>query len=95
MNFWIDLYLWLVGIFYGGYQWLLNQIVVPLPPGWFTDGVVAINTLMVEAGKLGHWIPWPIAVIVGLAVTGCVVAALVIQAVRIIASFFSLGGGAT
>lgn len=86
---------WWMGLLNGGVGFLLDGIEIPEPPQWLVDAPAAVAIVMEWAGALGHWIPWPVAVTVALSVLGCLIAGLVIQAVRIVASFFSLGGGAT
>lgn len=72
-----------------------SQIVIPDVPSWVQDLVTWIGTVMDNAAKLGNWIPWPVAAIVAGSVVVCLIAAVVIQVARIVASFVSLGGGAT
>lgn len=86
---------WLQGLFAGVWDWIVDGIEVPAPPAWLTEASALVGQLMDYAGQLGHWVPWPVAVAVALFVVGCLVAALVIQIVRIIASFATLGGGGT
>lgn len=90
------------------WEWLWSQLVaametlggqlaalVPPVPGWISDSMAAVSQVTVWAGTIGTWVPWAV---VGLSV-GLVVlvmlAGLAIQLVRIVASFVTLGGGAT
>lgn len=86
---------WLLDQLGKGWQWIVDQIVVPPPPQWITDGAGALAGLAAEVGKFGHWIPIPVLVaVIGWSVI-LVGAAVTIQVVRIIASFATLGGGGT
>lgn len=78
-------------------MWLVKGLIATMPtagpPGWLDDGAGYLNTLMESAAGLGAFIPWGLAVTVIMAVLACVVVGFVIKVVRIIASFFTLGGG--
>lgn len=58
--------------------------------GAFSSGIA---TIFGFAFGFGHWIPWSMVAPVLLLLTGALVAAAGIKAVRIIASFVTLGGG--
>lgn len=86
---------WIVAQLHGFWVWLVSQIHVPPPPAWLVDAAGQVGLVMDYAGQAGHWIPWPVIVTVSLAVLACVVVAFVVQIVRIVASFATLGGGGT
>ena len=91
----ISLAQWLVNLLTGGVHWVVAGIVVPTPAEFIIDAATNIAILMAPAAKLGYWVPWGLCVAVAVAFVGCLTAALVIQVVRIVGSFFTLGGGAT
>ena len=91
----IELVQWLVNLLTGGISWLVSGIEVPTPSDWIVGSAVVIARLMVPAAKLGYWVPWGLVVSVAGAFVVCLLAALIIQVIRIVASFFTLGGGAT
>jgi len=63
------------------------------PPAWVDDGAGYLNTALGYGSGLGGWISFPIAGVVLLALLGCLVVGFTIKVVRIVASFFTAGGG--
>jgi hypothetical protein len=84
---------WVQDLFASGWHWLVSQINVPVPPAWMESGVEAIDQLMYWGAQLAAWVPWQVAVAACMTVVGCIVAALTIRVLRIIASFVTGGGG--
>jgi hypothetical protein len=77
---------------------LVRGIVALFPtgaaPGWLDDGAAKLADLTGYASGLGAWIPFGLAGTVLAAVLACMLAGFVIRLVRIVASFFTAGGGA-
>lgn len=90
----ISLAQWFLNLLTGGIHFVVAGIVVPTPAEWIIGSAVNVATLMAPAAKLGYWVPWGLVVAVAGTFALCVAAALVIQIVRIVASFASFGGGA-
>lgn len=83
------------GLLHGGLSTLLDALNLPNPPQWLVDGAAMVALVMQWGGKLGHWIPWQLAVAVATTVLAVAFVGLGIVIVRIIASFASAGGGGT
>lgn len=63
------------------------------PPGWFSDGTGYLSEVWSYASGLGAWIPFAHAGMVVTSILACVAIGLTIKLVRIVASFFTVGGG--
>lgn len=72
---------------------LLGWLPAVPVPSWLGDADGLMGTVFGYAGSMGVWFPVPLAV----TVTGAILAAwgigFAVKAVRIVASFFTLGGG--
>lgn len=83
----------LVDVFFA----LVRGVVALLPdgdaPAWLDNGADSLGQLVGYASGLGAWIPFQTAGVVLAAVLSCVVVGFVIKLVRIVASFFTAGGG--
>lgn len=84
---------WLLGV--GG--WLLHALLSALPtvtvPTWLSGSDSAFTTVFSAASSMGVWFPTTLVISV---LTGLLVLWLVgfgIKIVRIVASFFTAGGG--
>lgn len=73
--------------------WLLFPVTV-VEPSWWGEVDAAFSTVFEYAGSLGVWFPAPVVATILAGVFSSIVAGLGIRLVRIIASFFTLGGGA-
>lgn len=62
-------------------------------PSWMADGGGYLATVFSAGAGLGAWLPWPLIGTVFAAVMSCLLAGLTIKLVRIVASFFTAGGG--
>lgn len=81
-----------------GFFLLLVQLVLGLLPDddvpAFAQGAASALQSVFSAGYgLGAWIPWSTAAVCAGAVIASLLIGLAIRVVRIIASFFTLGGG--
>lgn len=63
------------------------------PPEWLDDGAGYVSTVLAKGAGLGAWIPFQLAGTVLAAVLACVAIGFTIKLVRIVASFFTAGGG--
>lgn len=91
-----------------GILWLLNRFVigftatidgfyseVPAPPNWLDDVASVLALLFRGASEMGAWVPVQFAVGVISTVMLVKLIAVVVHVARIVASFATLGGGAT
>lgn len=62
-------------------------------PAWLDNGTGYLATVWGYASGLGAWIPWSLVGTVLTAVLLCVVLGFGIKVARIVASYFTLGGG--
>lgn len=63
------------------------------PPGWFLDAGAQWSSLMSQANLMNAWVPVSLAVNVVGAVLACLGIGFTIKLVRLIASYFTAGGG--
>lgn len=63
------------------------------PPDWLNDGAGYLNTALATGAGLGGWVNFTVAGIVLAAVLASVLIGFGIKLVRIVASFFTAGGG--
>lgn len=63
------------------------------PPSWFLDAGNQWSNLMNQVSGLSYWLPVTLAVQVTAAILGCVVIGFTIKVVRLVASYFTAGGG--
>lgn len=63
------------------------------PPAWLTGLTGPLEQLMGEVASVGAWIPWSTVAMVAATVLTCMALGFTIKIVRIIASFFTAGGG--
>ena len=73
----------------------LGNAVIPLPPVWAVEGFDALGILWSYMSALDTWIPINLAVACALTVITVYGAVLVLGTIRLVASYFTLGGGAT
>lgn len=84
---------WILGVLVGFWEWLIGNIPWPEPPEWFgtlSSGVDALNS---HITGLGAWLPFPILRTVLGAILALLLVSLGLKVVRIVASFFTAGGG--
>lgn len=62
-------------------------------PGWWANVDGWLTTLGGHAAGFGQWIPWATAINTATFVVACIGVAFVIKLVRVVASFFTAGGG--
>lgn len=73
--------------------WILSSFPTVELPDWVADVTTFVSDTVTNALALGNWIPWPI---IGLAFAFTWLAfgvAFGIRIARIVASFFTAGGG--
>ena len=84
---------WLLGV--GG--WLLHTLLSALPvvtvPTWISGSDSAFSTVFSAADSMGVWFPTTLVVSVLTGVLTLWVVGFGIKVVRIVASFFTAGGG--
>lgn len=74
-------------------SWLGGLIVLPTVPTFFGDLAGYVTTAASYVYGTGAWMPWTVMVtVIGVWAT-CLVVALTVKVVRIVASFLTLGGG--
>lgn len=74
-------------------EFVIGLIPTAGPPAWMATTSDKLSAALAYSSGLGAWIPWPLVGTVFASVMGCVVLGLTIKLVRIVASFFTAGGG--
>lgn len=78
-------------------QWLLHALLIALPtvtvPTWLSSNNSAFTSVFQAAGSMGVWFPTTLVVSVLAGVLALWVVGFGIKIVRIVASFFTAGGG--
>ncbi len=76
---------------------LVRGVIALLPdgsaPGWLDNGSGALAQVWAVGAGMGAWIPWATVSQVFAAVMASVVIGFTIKGIRIVASFFTAGGG--
>lgn len=84
---------WVLGV--GG--WLLTTLLGALPtvtvPAWMSGNDSAFSTVFSAAGTMGVWFPTTLVISVLTGVLALWLVGFGIKLVRIVASFFTAGGG--
>lgn len=84
---------WVLGV--GG--WLLTALLAALPtvtvPTWLSGNDSAFSTVFSAAGSMGVWFPSTLVISVLTGVLALWLVGFGIKLVRIVASFFTAGGG--
>lgn len=79
------------------FQWLLHTLLAALPtvtvPSWLSGNDSAFATVFSAAGSMGVWFPSTLVIAVLTGVLALWVVGFGIKIVRIVASFFTAGGG--
>lgn len=79
------------------FQWLLHGLLAVLPtvsvPSWLSSNDSAFTTVFSAAGSMGVWFPSTLVVTVLTGVLALWLVGFAIKLVRIVASFFTAGGG--
>lgn len=83
----------IVDVFVGFVNFVLGLLPDAPPPSWFTDADGYLRNTIDAASGLGAWIPWQLVTTVVGSVLACVAIGFGIKLVRIVASFFTAGGG--
>lgn len=83
----------IIDVFVGFVKFVIGLFPTSNPPGWFSSTSESLSTVWSYGAGLGAWIPWGIVGSVVTAVLSCVVIGLTIKLARIVASFFTMGGG--
>lgn len=82
-----------VGFFVALVDFFLGLLPSSTPPEWFLTAGDAVSDVLAHAAGLGAWLPLPLAVTVFGALLASVLVGFGIKVVRIVASFFTAGGG--
>jgi hypothetical protein len=83
----------LLNFFLGIVGSILSFLPTNEPPAWLTSTGGAVGTIYGYASQMGVWFPVTLVRNVVLAVLAAWLAGWVIKAVRIVASFVTVGGG--
>jgi hypothetical protein len=83
----------ILGLFIGLFSLVLSLLPTRPAPGWLDDGAGYLSSIWTAGAGLGAWIPWTLVGTVFSAILACVVIGFTIKIVRIVASFFTAGGG--
>lgn len=83
----------LVDVLFGIVEFVIGLIPTTAAPVWIADASGYLETLWGYGAGLGAWVPWSLVGTVFASVLSCVAIGLVIKLVRIVASFFTAGGG--
>lgn len=86
---------WLIDFWYALLGYVVSWFPTTPPPGWLDDGALLLDQVLAYGAGLGAWLPWGLVATVFSAVMMCLGVALVAHIVRIVASYATLGGGAT
>lgn len=62
-------------------------------PDWWQTALDYWNDTLETAGQLGYWFPLPLIALVAAAIVAAVGISIAVKLIRIVASFFTLGGG--
>lgn len=68
---------------------------IPEPPAWAQEGFDALGVVWSYLNLMDHWIPVHFAVMAATAVLAAYAVVLVIGTIKLVASYLTLGGGAT
>lgn len=83
----------LINAFTAFVKFVLGLFPDGAPPAWMSQGTAALSTVWSYAAGLGAWVPWSFAGTVIGAIVASVGIGFAIKIVRIVASFFTAGGG--
>jgi hypothetical protein len=83
----------LFSVFSGFVRFMIGLLPSGSLPEWVDDGAVHLREVWALGAGLGAWVPWSLFGTVAAAVMGCVVIGFGIKVARIVASFFTAGGG--
>lgn len=83
----------IAGFFVSLIEAVVNLLPTGNPPGWLQGWGAKVSDVLGYAAGLGAWIPLSLSVTVITALLACIVLGFVIKVVRIVASFFTAGGG--
>jgi hypothetical protein len=79
------------------FQWLLHALLTALPtvsvPSWLSGNDTAFSGVFQAAGSMGVWFPSTLVISVVTGVLALWMVGFGIKLVRIVASFFTAGGG--
>lgn len=83
----------IVRMFMGLVRGIIGLLPTSGPPGWVSEAGQYIETGVDKVGGLSAWVPLETAMMVLAAVMACIAAGFFIKIMRIVASFFTAGGG--
>lgn len=82
-----------VGWFSTFLAWIGSQVTLPTVPAFFGDLAGYVATAAGYVAGTGAWMPWSVMVTVIGVWAACLLVALGVKVVRIVASFLTAGGG--
>lgn len=82
-----------VTVFVGLVNFITGLLPSMDPPAWLSSGDGLMGTVWGYGAGLGAWVPWSLAGTVLASALACAASGFVIKVVRIVASFFTAGGG--
>lgn len=83
----------LVNMFTGFVKFVLGAFPTSGAPAWLENTSAQLQTVWTYGSGLGAWVPWSFVGTVLGAVLTCTVIGFGIKVARIVASFFTAGGG--
>lgn len=74
-------------------SWVVGLFPTITLPEWVAIVTGFISGIVTQALQLGNWIPWPMVGLAFVFIWGAFIVALAVRIARIVASFFTAGGG--
>jgi hypothetical protein len=84
---------WILEIGGNFFHWLLGLLPTITAPSWLTDNNGAMTTVFTDAGLMGVWFPSTLLISALLGLLVILATGFGIKVVRVVASFFTAGGG--
>lgn len=84
---------WILDTLTSFWEWLCSVLPAPEVPEWWGTLTTAIDTVNSHITGLGAWLPFPVLRTVVAAVATLMLVSLGLKIARIVASFFTAGGG--
>lgn len=84
---------WVIQVWLTVVTWLLGLLPAITLPSWVTTVTSFVSSTVTQARALGNWIPWGMVGLGFVFVAAAYAVALGIRVGRIVASFFTAGGG--
>lgn len=74
-------------------SWVIGLFPTITLPDWVTTVTGFVTGIVTQALQLGNWIPWPMVGLAFVFIWGAFLVAFGVRIARIVASFFTAGGG--